>query len=77
MCTNDVDIAVGRLAYTLFLNRRGGIENDGTVTRLADDRFLVLTPSATQHRTLGWLRMHGEGMSVTIAASRALRRRSR
>ena len=67
VCTNDVDIAIGRLAYTLFLNRRGGIENDGTVTRLAEDRFLVLTPSATQHRTLGWLRIHGEGMSVTIA----------
>ena len=34
VCTNDVDVPVGRLVYTLFLNRRGGIENDGTVTRL-------------------------------------------
>lgn len=67
VCTNDVDTAVGRLAYTLFLNRRGGIENDGTVTRLAEDRFLVITPTATQHRTLGWLRIHGQDMSVTIA----------
>jgi len=67
VCTNDVDIAVGRLVYTLFLNNRGGIENDGTVTRLADDRFLVLTPTATQHRTFEWLRSYGEGMSVTIA----------
>lgn len=67
VCSNDVDIAVGRLVYTLFLNRRGGIENDGTVTRLAEDRFLVITPTATQHRTLGWLRSHGHGMSMTIA----------
>jgi heterotetrameric sarcosine oxidase gamma subunit len=66
VCTNDVDIAVGRLVYTLFLNARGGIENDGTVTRIAEDRFLVITPSATQHRTLEWLRTHGVGMSATV-----------
>ena len=67
VCTNDVDVAVGRLAYTLFLNARGGIENDGTVTRLGEDRFLVITPTATQHRTLEWLRFHGQGMSVMLA----------
>ena len=67
VCTNDVDIEVGRLVYTLFLNRRGGIENDGTVTRLAPDRFLVITPTAAQHRTFEWLRSDGQGMAVTIA----------
>jgi heterotetrameric sarcosine oxidase gamma subunit len=66
VCTNDVDIEVRRLVYTLFLNTRGGIENDGTVTRLAADRFLVITPSAAQHRTLEWLRTYGRGMSATI-----------
>jgi 4-methylaminobutanoate oxidase (formaldehyde-forming) len=67
VCTNDVDVAAARLVYTLFLNARGGIENDGTVTRLGEDRFFVITPSATQHRTLEWLRSHGHGMSVSIA----------
>jgi 4-methylaminobutanoate oxidase (formaldehyde-forming) len=52
--------------YTLFLNLRGGIENDGTVTRLAVDRFLVITPTATQHRTLEWLHAEAEGMAVSI-----------
>jgi 4-methylaminobutanoate oxidase (formaldehyde-forming) len=66
VCTNDVDVPVGKVVYTLFLNGRGGIENDGTVTRLGEDRFLVITPTATQHRTLEWLRSHGRGMSVTI-----------
>jgi heterotetrameric sarcosine oxidase gamma subunit len=66
VCTNDVDVAVGRLVYTLFLNRRGGIENDGTVTRLEGDRFLVITPTATQHRTLEWLRAHGQRMAVSV-----------
>jgi 4-methylaminobutanoate oxidase (formaldehyde-forming) len=67
VCTNDVDVAKGKVVYTLLLNRRGGIENDGTVTRLAEDRFLVITPTATQHRTFEWLRSHAPGMSVTIA----------
>ncbi len=67
VCTNDVDVREGKVVYTLFLNGRGGIENDGTVSRLAEDRFLVITPTATQHRTLEWLRSHGHGMSVTIA----------
>jgi heterotetrameric sarcosine oxidase gamma subunit len=66
VCTNDVDVVDGKVVYTLFLNTGGGIENDGTVTRLAEDRFLVITPSATQHRTLEWLRAHGRGKSVTI-----------
>jgi glycine cleavage system aminomethyltransferase T/glycine/D-amino acid oxidase-like deaminating enzyme len=68
VCTNDVDVPVGKVVYTLFLNGGGGIENDGTVTRLEDDRFLVVTPTATQHRTIEWLRSHAEGMvACTIA----------
>jgi heterotetrameric sarcosine oxidase gamma subunit len=66
VCTNDVDVGIGRLVYTLFLNLRGGIENDGTVTRLAADRFLVITPTATQHRTLEWLRAEADGTAVSI-----------
>jgi 4-methylaminobutanoate oxidase (formaldehyde-forming) len=66
VCTNDLDVGVGRLVYTLFLNLRGGIENDGTVARLAADRFLVITPTATQHRTLEWLRAEADGMAASI-----------
>lgn len=51
VCTADVDVAVGRAVYTLMLNRLGGIELDGTVTRLGTDRFLVVTPTVMQHKT--------------------------
>jgi heterotetrameric sarcosine oxidase gamma subunit len=67
VCTNDVDVAEGRVVYTLFLNARGGIENDGTVTRLGPERFLVLTAAATQHRTFEWLRRHGDASSISLA----------
>jgi 4-methylaminobutanoate oxidase (formaldehyde-forming) len=36
------------------------------VTRLDDERFLVITPTATQHRTIEWLRSHGDRMAVAI-----------
>jgi len=67
VCTNDVDVAVGRVVYTLVLNRRGGIENDATVTRLDDQRFLLIAAAATQHRTFEWLRRHAEDNTVTLA----------
>jgi heterotetrameric sarcosine oxidase gamma subunit len=66
VCTNDVDVEVGRVRYTLFLNEGGGVENDGTVTRLDRDRFLVVTPTATQHRTIEWLRRYGDGLDTAI-----------
>ena len=36
ICANDVDVPVGRIVYTQWLNERGGIEADLTVTRLAE-----------------------------------------
>jgi 4-methylaminobutanoate oxidase (formaldehyde-forming) len=51
LCTSDMDVPVGRVVYTLICNERGGIEMDPTVTRLAEDRFLVLAPTLYQRRT--------------------------
>ena len=56
VCTANVDADVGRIVYTLMLNHRGGIELDGTVTRLAEDRFLVVTPTVTQRAAYHRLR---------------------
>lgn len=53
--TANHDKPVGRALYTLSLNNGGGIVLDGTVTRLAEDRFLVVTPAASQHRTVNLL----------------------
>ena len=51
LCTSNVDVAIGRVVYTLLCNERGGIEMDPTVTRLAENRFLVLAPTLYQRRT--------------------------
>jgi glycine cleavage system T protein len=56
ICCNDVDVPVGRLVYTQWLNDRGTIEADLTVTREAADRYLVVTAAATQVRDFHWLK---------------------
>lgn len=65
-CTADVDLAVGRVRYTLMLNRVGGIELDGTVVRQAPDRFWVITPAYSQHKTLGLLRGLARGRAAAV-----------
>jgi heterotetrameric sarcosine oxidase gamma subunit len=56
LATSDLDVDVGRIVYTLLCNERGGIEMDPTITRLGEDRFLVLAPTLTQRRTEALLR---------------------
>jgi 4-methylaminobutanoate oxidase (formaldehyde-forming) len=41
-----------------MLNERGGFESDVTVTRLAADRFLIVTGSAQTPRDLDWIARH-------------------
>lgn len=64
--TADIDVPVGQAVYTLFLNDRGGIELDGTITRLAAERFLVVTPSTSRHRTLWHLRRAARGRGAAV-----------
>ena len=58
VCDNDLDRPAGRVVYTQFLDPRGGIVADLTVTRLAPDRFRVVTGAAAVDSDLGWLRLH-------------------
>ncbi|TMD01349.1 MAG: FAD-dependent oxidoreductase, partial [Chloroflexi bacterium] len=55
---NRVARAVGALTYTQMLNDAGGIECDFTITRLADDRFRIVTGTAFGQHDLFWIRDH-------------------
>ncbi|MEK6589026.1 MAG: FAD-dependent oxidoreductase, partial [Chloroflexota bacterium] len=55
---NNVDRPPGTVVYTQFLNARGGIESDLTVTRLEDTVFRVVTGSNFVSSDLGWIHMH-------------------
>ena len=56
----NLDRPVGTSIYTPFLNDAGGIEADVTVTRLAEDRFLVVTGHPSQMRDQHWIRAHAD-----------------
>jgi glycine cleavage system aminomethyltransferase T/glycine/D-amino acid oxidase-like deaminating enzyme len=59
---NRIDRPVGSVVYTQFLDERGGIVADVTVTRLADDRFRVVTGAGAVDSDRGWLELaRGEG----------------
>jgi 4-methylaminobutanoate oxidase (formaldehyde-forming) len=57
-CCNDVDVPLGKVVYTQMLNERGGIEADITVTRLALDKFFVVSPGASGVRDYDTLNRH-------------------
>jgi len=58
VCANQIDVAPGRLVYTQWLNEKGGIEADLTVTRLGPDSFLIVTAAETEVREFDWLKRH-------------------
>jgi 4-methylaminobutanoate oxidase (formaldehyde-forming) len=65
LCANDVDVPSGRIVYTAMLNRRGGIECDLTVTRLAEDAYLIVTAAAASTHDAHWIRRHlGDARAV-------------
>jgi glycine cleavage system T protein len=58
VCANDVEVAPGRMVYTQWLNERGGIEADLTVTRLSETAFLIVTGAETETKDFNWLKRH-------------------
>jgi len=71
LCDNKVARDVGAITYTQMLNERGGIECDFTVTRLAHDRFRIVTGTAFGRHDLAWIRLDApDGVQVEDVTSR-------
>ena len=65
---NAVDVAPGRLVYTAWVNENGGFEADLTVTRLAEDQFMVVVGENSHGHTLMRMKRHiqkGETVVIT------------
>ncbi len=73
LCANEVDVPIGKVVYTGLLNDRGGYESDLTVSRLAENEFLVVSGSTQQVRDTTYLErnipssLHCEVTDVTSA----------
>ena len=68
LCDNRVARDVGAITYTQMLNAKGGVECDFTVTRLAGERFRIVTGTAFGQHDLAWIRQHApDDGSVHVA----------
>lgn len=67
LCANRVAKSVGAVTYTQLLNPRGGVECDLTVTRLAENRFRIVTGTAFGNHDRAWIQSHlGDNDRVVI-----------
>jgi 4-methylaminobutanoate oxidase (formaldehyde-forming) len=55
IAANHADRPPGRLAYTQMLNPRGGIECDLTLSRLAEDRYYIVTGTGFRTHDFDWI----------------------
>ena len=63
----DLDVPIGRIVYTQFLNSRAGIEADVTITRLAEAEFYLVTGGGFGRHDIGFVRAHApDDGSVTV-----------
>jgi 4-methylaminobutanoate oxidase (formaldehyde-forming) len=58
ICTAEVDVAIGQIVYTQWLNDQGGVVADVTVTRLDETSFLVATGGPVLFHDLHWVQRH-------------------
>ena len=72
---NEIDVEPGRVVYTAWTNEEGGFEADLTVTRLGQDKFMVVVGENSHGHTEMRLRRHigaDEFVTVTdVTAGRA------
>jgi heterotetrameric sarcosine oxidase gamma subunit len=58
---NDVDGETGRITYTQWLNDKGTLEADLTVTKLGDEEFMVVVTDTMHRHAETWMRRHIPG----------------
>lgn len=66
LSAGEVDVEPGRLVYTAWVNAKGGFEADLTVTRLAQDRFMVVVGENSHGHTEMRMRRHIASGEVAV-----------
>ncbi len=68
IATANLDVEIGRVVYTQFLNKKGGVEADLTITRINENEFLIVTAAFTATHVEAWIRENiDEGDHCVIA----------
>jgi 4-methylaminobutanoate oxidase (formaldehyde-forming) len=63
VCDNRIDRPVGSVVYTQLVDHRGRIVGDVTVTRLAADRFRIVTGAGAVDSDRGFLELNGAAVA--------------
>jgi glycine cleavage system aminomethyltransferase T/glycine/D-amino acid oxidase-like deaminating enzyme len=58
LCANRIGREIGRIVVTQMLNEQGGIQCDLTVTRLAEQRYFLVTAAALATHHSAWIERH-------------------
>jgi 4-methylaminobutanoate oxidase (formaldehyde-forming) len=61
-----IDREIGRLVYTQWLNTAGGIATDLTITRLGDEKFLVVTSDLIHRRIEPMIRRETRSDEIVV-----------
>jgi len=65
--TNDVSTLTSNSAlYTVMCNENGGIVDDCVVSRIAQDKFLIVPNATNREKDYNWLVQHAKGFDVKI-----------
>ena len=66
LSTANLDVDIDQVVYCQWLNPRGGIEADVTITRLSDTSYWVISAAASTTRDLHWMHQHLQSYKVQI-----------
>ncbi|KAK9871456.1 hypothetical protein WA026_012830 [Henosepilachna vigintioctopunctata] len=58
ICSNDVDVPVNSIIHTGMQNENGGYENDCSLARISENRYMMIAPTIQQTRCKVWLKKH-------------------
>ncbi|HUS54648.1 MAG TPA: FAD-dependent oxidoreductase, partial [Thermohalobaculum sp.] len=76
LAVSNMDKPIGAVIYTQLCDQRGGIEADLTITRLATERFYIVTGSGFGVHDAAWIRQNlpadGTAILNEITSSRAV-----
>ena len=66
LSANDLNVDTNKIVYTQWLNEDAGIEADVTITRLATDKFMVVSACASELRDGYWLNKHKSNFDCSV-----------
>ena len=58
LCSNKMDVAIGKTVYTTWLTSKGGVKRDLAVTRMSVDSYWLFVGEGTLPQDLAWVEQH-------------------